>query len=211
MVDKMTPSRIWNGKHKKARVRCCFCPFFPWRRRLLNRVKRRVFYNALTSRREVCMSKTIGRPGLERIDLLQIDVEGAELEVLHGIEEQHWQRIQQVAMEIDPWHKGALTVQGLRAGLPTIVVPFFYGQYFSRKRAFDLGVGSRPIPRNRVDAEVLATGLRAVTANPGMRRQGAALAKLIRREDGVTRAAYTFEHHMRRPPSTSARAMERPA
>ncbi len=109
-------------------------------------------------------------------------------------------------------HGGAgTTALSLRNGLPTIVVPFFYDQFFWGKRVFDLGVGPRPIPRNRVDAEALATALRAATTDPGMRRRGAALAEQIRGEDGVARAVYTFERHMRRPPSTSACAIERPA
>ena len=33
--------------------------------------------------------------------LLKVDVEGAELEVLHGIAPQDWQRIDQVAMEVE--------------------------------------------------------------------------------------------------------------
>lgn len=42
------------------------------------------------------VSDLIRRHGLERVDLLKIDVEGAELDVLHGIEQEHWPRIQQV-------------------------------------------------------------------------------------------------------------------
>ncbi|HVT97791.1 MAG TPA: FkbM family methyltransferase, partial [Acidobacteriaceae bacterium] len=34
------------------------------------------------------------------IDLLKIDVELSEREVLDGIREEHWQRIQQVVMEV---------------------------------------------------------------------------------------------------------------
>lgn len=38
--------------------------------------------------------------GLERVDLLKIDVERAELDVLAGVEETDWPRIRQVAMEV---------------------------------------------------------------------------------------------------------------
>ena len=41
------------------------------------------------------------RPRCDRVDLLKIDVEGAELEVLKGIDEADWPRIQQVTMEVE--------------------------------------------------------------------------------------------------------------
>ena len=41
--------------------------------------------------------------GLERIDLLKIDVQRAELDVLEGIQEQDWEKIEQVVMEV---HEG---------------------------------------------------------------------------------------------------------
>lgn len=45
------------------------------------------------------LSREIDRFGIERIDLLKIDVEGAELDVLLGIEERHWPLIEQVTLE----------------------------------------------------------------------------------------------------------------
>lgn len=38
--------------------------------------------------------------GLETIDLLKIDVERAEMAVLRGVSDEHWQRIRQVVMEV---------------------------------------------------------------------------------------------------------------
>ena len=91
-------------------------------------------------------------------------------------------------------HGGAgTTAYGLRAGVPTIIVPFFYDQFHWGRRVFDLGVGPRPIARNRLDAEALATALRVATTDPGMRRRGAALAEQIRGEDGVARAVEVFQ------------------
>jgi hypothetical protein len=37
--------------------------------------------------------------GIDRIDLLKIDAEGAELPVLEGIDEDDWPRIRQVTLE----------------------------------------------------------------------------------------------------------------
>jgi FkbM family methyltransferase len=40
------------------------------------------------------------RPDLERIDLLKVDVEGAELDVLEGVADEDWARIDQIALEL---------------------------------------------------------------------------------------------------------------
>jgi hypothetical protein len=110
IVAETTPTRNWNMNKNKARA-LMFLSLYPWRRSLLNRFfKRPVFDNPVTSQCEVrTLSDTIQRQALEHVDLLKIDIEGAELEALDGIEEQHWRRIRQLVMEISPAHKGALT------------------------------------------------------------------------------------------------------
>ncbi|HET7461692.1 MAG TPA: FkbM family methyltransferase, partial [Longimicrobium sp.] len=45
------------------------------------------------------LSQVIREQGVERIDLLKVDVEGGEYDVLAGIEEEHWERIAQVVAE----------------------------------------------------------------------------------------------------------------
>ncbi len=70
---------------------------------------RRAFLTALTrilfeSRVETCRVETVSmrlrKMGDSRIDLLKIDVEGAEMEVLQGIEADDWPKIAQVVAEI---------------------------------------------------------------------------------------------------------------
>lgn len=46
------------------------------------------------------ISRTIKQNNIDKIDLLKIDVEGAELAVLQGIEKKDFPKIQQVAMEV---------------------------------------------------------------------------------------------------------------
>jgi FkbM family methyltransferase len=46
------------------------------------------------------LSEVLREQRIERIDLLKIDVEGSELDVLAGIEEEDWPRIKQIAMEV---------------------------------------------------------------------------------------------------------------
>ncbi|HYW09680.1 MAG TPA: amino acid adenylation domain-containing protein, partial [Longimicrobium sp.] len=46
------------------------------------------------------VSDVIREQGVERIDLLKVDVEKAELEVLEGVDEADWPRVQQVVVEV---------------------------------------------------------------------------------------------------------------
>jgi UDP:flavonoid glycosyltransferase YjiC (YdhE family) len=113
-------------------------------------------------------------------------------------------------------HGGAgTTAEGFRSGVPAIIVPHFYDQFFWGRRVLDLGVGPRLIPRNRLNADALATALRVATTDPRMRRRAAELGARIRAEDGVGRAVAAFERHFGRQP-LAARPMragttERPA
>ncbi len=57
-----------------------------------------------TQKRETCilrrLSSVIREEGVERIDLLKVDVQRAELDVLRGIDSQDWDKIQQIVMEV---------------------------------------------------------------------------------------------------------------
>lgn len=53
------------------------------------------------------LSDVIGETGVERIDLLKIDVERAEHEVLDGIDDRDWPRIRQIVAEVHD-HAGGL-------------------------------------------------------------------------------------------------------
>ncbi len=97
-------------------------------------------------------------------------------------------------------HGGAgTTATSLRAGVPTIIVPFFLDQFFWGRRVFELGVGPQPILRKRLEANTMAAAIEVATTDPGMRGRAAALGARIRAEDGVARAVATFERHMDRP------------
>jgi UDP:flavonoid glycosyltransferase YjiC (YdhE family) len=103
-------------------------------------------------------------------------------------------------------HGGAgTTAAGLRAGVPTVVVPFFLDQFFWGRRVYALGVGPRPLPRRRLNAEALAGAIRTAATDPGMRARAAVLGARIRAEDGVARAVDAFTRHLGRPPAFEAR------
>lgn len=51
-------------------------------------------------------------PALTRIDLLKVDVEGAELDVLAGLSDAHWNLVQNVVLEITDIDGGMAAVEG---------------------------------------------------------------------------------------------------
>jgi UDP:flavonoid glycosyltransferase YjiC (YdhE family) len=86
-------------------------------------------------------------------------------------------------------HGGAgTTAAGLRAGVPSIVVPFFGDQPFWGHRIAQLGVGPTPIPRRKLTPENLANAILTAVADQPMRDRATALGSKIRAEDGVARA-----------------------
>lgn len=96
-------------------------------------------------------------------------------------------------------HGGAgTTAAGLRAGIPSVITPFFADQPFWARQVYELGVGTRPIPRQRLSVERLADAIRVATADKQMRDRAAALGQRIRAEDGVSRGVEAFQRHMSR-------------
>ncbi len=73
------------------------------------------------------LSSVIDENGVEQIDLLKVDVEGAEANVLSGIRDEHWDMIQQIVMET---HNGIedtkkieseLQARGFRTQIETVM------------------------------------------------------------------------------------------
>jgi len=86
-------------------------------------------------------------------------------------------------------HGGAsTTAAGLKAGVPSVVIPFFGDQPFWGQRVADLGVGSKPIPRKRLTAERLANAIQEVVTNEDLRQRAAKLGKQIQTENGIESA-----------------------
>ena len=86
-------------------------------------------------------------------------------------------------------HGGAgTTAAGLRAGVPSVVIPFFGDPPFWGERFASLGVGPTPVPRGKLTAERLASAIQEAVTNKAMRQRAAALGAKIQAEDGVARA-----------------------
>lgn len=90
-------------------------------------------------------------------------------------------------------HGGAgTTAAGLRAGVPSVIIPFFGDQSFWGKRIADLGVGPQPIPRKNLSAERLAQAIQEAMTDQEMRQRAARLGSTIRSEDGIACAVEIF-------------------
>lgn len=91
-------------------------------------------------------------------------------------------------------HGGAgTTAAGLRAGVPTIVCPFFGDQPFWGRRVAALGVGPKPIPQKQLSADALTAAIRAVSTDMTVRRKAVRLGQKLRQEDGVANAINFIE------------------
>jgi sterol 3beta-glucosyltransferase len=86
-------------------------------------------------------------------------------------------------------HGGAgTTAAGLRAGIPSIVIPFFGDQLFWGQRVAKLGVGSKPIPRKQLTVERLARAIQTAVTDQPMIQRAADLGAKIQAENGIAKA-----------------------
>jgi sterol 3beta-glucosyltransferase len=91
-------------------------------------------------------------------------------------------------------HGGAgTTAAALRAGVPSIVLPFAIDQAFWGTRIAALGAGPAPLNQRDLSEAKLAALLRAATGNPTFLEASQAIGERIRAEDGVAAAVSTFE------------------
>ncbi len=96
-------------------------------------------------------------------------------------------------------HGGAgTTAAGLRAGVPSIIVPFFGDQPFWGERVKVLGVGPEPIPRKQLTVDKLAYAIHTAATHQPMQKRAAELGEKIRAEDGVGNAVRVIEQFIDR-------------
>ncbi|MBN1285910.1 MAG: glycosyltransferase family 1 protein [Anaerolineae bacterium] len=91
------------------------------------------------------------------------------------------------------------TAAGLRAGVPSILVPFGGDQFLWGQCVKTLGVGPEPIPRQQLTAEKLAYAIRVAVEHGPIRARASALGERIRAEDGVRNAVQIIERYLAHP------------
>ncbi len=97
-------------------------------------------------------------------------------------------------------HGGAgTTAAGLRAGVPTVVVPFGGDQPFWGQRVFQTGAGPEPIRRRQLTAGRLAAAIDIATQRPGISTRAQAIGRQLRAEDGLARAVQFIETYVNSP------------
>jgi UDP:flavonoid glycosyltransferase YjiC (YdhE family) len=91
-------------------------------------------------------------------------------------------------------HGGAgTTAAALRAGVPSVVVPFFADQPFWGHRVHRIGAGPRPVPARRVSPADLVAAFDKALHDPSVRAHAALAGRLLSAEDGVQNAVLAIE------------------
>jgi UDP:flavonoid glycosyltransferase YjiC (YdhE family) len=80
------------------------------------------------------------------------------------------------------------TAAGLRAGVPTIILPFVMDQFYWGQRVYELGVGPQPIPYRKLSAVRLAQAITSAVNDSNIRNKAFELGVQIRSENGVGQA-----------------------
>ncbi|WP_181389769.1 glycosyltransferase, partial [Leucothrix pacifica] len=91
-------------------------------------------------------------------------------------------------------HGGAGTTgAGLRAGKPSVIVPFFGDQPFWAITVDSLGAGPKPVPKKKLTAVKLAAAITEAVTNAEMQIKAQATKTKISQEDGVANAVAIIE------------------
>jgi len=80
------------------------------------------------------------------------------------------------------------TAEVLKAGLPSIPVPYMIDQFAWAERIHSLGVATRPIPRKELNSGKLSRAITEALDNPVIMESAEKLGLKIRKEDGLKRA-----------------------
>ncbi len=86
-------------------------------------------------------------------------------------------------------HGGAgTTAAGFRAGVPSIIIPFSNDQFAWAHRAYDIGVGSKPIPKKKLSADKLVEAIEYVL-KPQILEKSKVLSQNMDKESGASACA----------------------
>jgi UDP:flavonoid glycosyltransferase YjiC (YdhE family) len=91
-------------------------------------------------------------------------------------------------------HGGAgTTAATFRAGVPSVIIPFFGDQQFWAYQAAKLGVSPAMVNRNNLTVDSLAQAIKNAVENQSIREKAAILGEKIRCENGVKQVVEIFD------------------
>lgn len=100
-------------------------------------------------------------------------------------------------MELVCHHGGAGTAAaGFRAGVPSVIIPFSNDQFAWAHRAYDLGVGAKPIYKKDLTADNFASAI-LEASSPKIAEAAKSLGKNIRNENGAAACAKQLLKYLR--------------
>ena len=97
-------------------------------------------------------------------------------------------------------HGGAgTTAEGLRAGVPSIIVPFVLDQPFWGARVKALGLGPDPIPQKHLTVDRLSDAIQIAVSDSQMKQRAKAFSKAIQAENGIDQAVKIIQQSIGNP------------
>ncbi|MBK8783468.1 MAG: glycosyltransferase family 1 protein [Anaerolineales bacterium] len=86
-------------------------------------------------------------------------------------------------------HGGAGTTSAsLHAGIPTVTMPLAIDQFFWGERVYQIGVGTKPIPQRKLNAENLAQAITQALTDESMRARAKNVSVALSSENGIQAA-----------------------
>lgn len=96
-------------------------------------------------------------------------------------------------------HAGAGTsAAALRAGTPSVPIPHSGDQPFWARRLHQLGVGTQPLPRSRLNVEDLSKRISTAVSDKNLRRRAEDFSELLRAEQAEQQTAAALEKILKR-------------
>jgi sterol 3beta-glucosyltransferase len=97
-------------------------------------------------------------------------------------------------------HGGAGTAaEGLRAGVPSVIVPFAFDQFFWGARIKELGLGPDPISQKNLTTDRLANAIRIAATDSKIRQRANSYGAAIRAENGIGNAVEIIKRYFGEP------------
>ncbi len=96
-------------------------------------------------------------------------------------------------------HGGAgTTAAGLRAGVPSVIVPHMVDQPYWGQRVHALGVGPKPVPRHKLTAVKLTHAIQQAINDQSIKQRAANLGAKIQAENGLQQALNIIQETLAR-------------